>query len=236
MGRVDFLPEDYVQAKRRTRANLLCFGLFVVVMLAIVWAFVVNQQQDARVAELADEVNERIAAESRKLHHMKELNRKKRAMLEKARVTEQLLQRVPRSLILAELTNAMPKQCSWLKWELKTTRQRKQTVRRRVTRLQARLMARQAAGQPQPKEVKLTIEGLSPTDLEVSSFMGAVKKCPLFENVALVSTEEHKRGEEILRRFKICLTLARDAREHVERLAADDKATRRILGTDDLPM
>lgn len=231
MASVDFLPEDYLIAKRRTRTNLLCFALFVIVMLGIVWAFVVNQQMDANVAVDADEVNASIAAESRKLARMHELDRKKRSMLEKAEMTGQLLQRVPRSLILAELTNAMPKQCSWLRWELSSIKPKRPSPRG-MSRLQARRLALQAARQSRQLQVKLIIEGLSPTDLEVSNFMGAIKKCPLFGNVNLISTVEHKVDEEILRRFKVEVTLAADAQNHVKKIASEQRSARDMLGAD----
>jgi len=226
---VDFLPEDYVAAKSRSRANLLCFALFLVVMVGIGWAFVVNQQRDAEVRALDDQVNDQIAQASRKLQQMRDLNSRKQAMLEKARVTGMLLQRVPRSLILAELTNAMPKECSWLGWKLATTKARPRPTSGNVSRLQARLLARRAAEQIEQQTVKLVIEGLSPTDLEVSKFMAAIKICPLFDNVNLVSTVEYKQTNEILRKFQIQLELAEDAEDHVEEIAAKQKAAHAVL-------
>jgi len=230
MGTVDFLPEDYVAAKSRTRANLLCFGLFLVVMVGIGWAFVINQQRDAEVEALNEQVNDTILRENRKLQQMRKLSQEKRSMLEKARVTGMLLQRVPRSLVLAELTNAMPKDCSWLSWKLSSVKAKEPRGRRPVSRLQARLMARRAAQQPPKMTVKLTIEGLSPTDLEVSKFMTAIKTCPLFDNVNLVSTEEHRQDKEILRKFRVQLELARNAQDHVEEIAARQAERQRILG------
>jgi len=230
MGTVDFLPDDYVAAKSRTRANLLCFALFVIVMVGLGWAFVISQQRDAEVKELDERVNETILRENRKLTRMRELNQKKRSMLEKARVTGMLLQRVPRSLVLAELTNAMPKQCSWLKWTLASVKAKDKRAGRPVSRLQARLIARRSAKQPPKMTVKLTIEGLSPTDLEVSKFMTAIKTCPLFDKVNLISTEEHKQDEEILRRFRVQIELAKDAEDHVEAIAARQRERQRMLG------
>ena len=236
MGAVDFLPEDYVAAKSHARANLLCFGLFLVVMVGIGWAFVINQQRDAEVALLDEKVNETILRENRKLTRMRELNQKKASMLEKARVTGLLLQRVPRSLVLAELTNAMPKQCSWVRWKLTSVKARQRKSRRKLSRLQARLMARRAAEQPEQMTVKLTIEGISPTDIEVSKFMTAIKSCPLFDNVNLISTEEHKREQEILRRFRVQIELAKDAGDHVEAIAAKQKERLRMFGKRDVAL
>ena len=230
MGTVDFLPEDYVAAKSRTRANLLCFALFIVVMVGLGWTFLINQQRDAEVKVLDEQVNDTILRENRKLTRMRELNQKKRSMLEKARITGMLLQRVPRSLVLAELTNAMPKQCSWLKWTLVSVKAKTERSRRPVSRLQARLLARRAAEQTPKMIFKLTIEGLSPTDLEVAKFMTAIKNCPLFDKVNLISTEEHKLDEEILRRFRVQLELARDAEDHVEAVAARQRERERMLG------
>lgn len=119
-----FLPEDYVNRKAEARANFLSLGLFGVVMFGVVGAFFVTNRQWLQVRREQEKINTQYAAEAAKIEQLKRLEEQKAQMMSKAGVTTALIEKVPRSVLMAELVTRMPKEITLLEMELKGTRQK----------------------------------------------------------------------------------------------------------------
>lgn len=218
MAKASFLPEDYVEKKTQRRTNVISLTLFVVVMTGIIGAFLVTDRQRAEVYDLQYQVNGQFEEAAKRLEQLDDLQKRKAQMLRKARVTAVLIERIPRSLILAELINQMPATLSLLELDLKT-----KVIRTRVassTALQAVKADRRRKGslaksgnepQAEKSDVTMRLVGVAPTDVHVAHFMTSLSQADLFNDVNLDFSEEIRlSGDQLMRKFRIDMRLSQD--------------------------
>lgn len=209
-----FLPEDYLQKKIAVRTNAICVTLFVLVMAGVVGAFFVTDRQRVEVRRLQADVDEQYREAARRIDQLEQLQKDKKLMMERKKVAEVLVERVPRSVILAELTNLMPATLSLLEFNmetkaLKTAPRPKTAIQREAQKNQK---DREKLAQPdrpevKPTELTLTLIGVAPTDLEVSQFLAMLNQHELFQNIYLRYSEDAKVQEREMRKFELELTL-----------------------------
>jgi len=220
MTKTSFLPEDYVEKKSQRRTNIISLSLFVVVMSSIIGAFLVTDRQRAEVYDLQYQVNTQFEEAAKRLEQLDDLQLRKEEMLRKARVTAMLIERVPRSLILAELINQMPSTLSLLELGL-TTKVIKNRVVSSSSMEAAKLVRRQARKKGQQNnsfksqaiktDVLLSLVGVAPTDIHVAQFMTALSRAELFDDVNLEFSEEvNISRKHLMRKFRIDLRLNQD--------------------------
>ena len=217
MHHASFLPEDYLAQKAERRTNLICLTLFVVVMIAVFGAFLVTNRQWTHVKRAQESINARYRDAAQQINGLTELESQREQMLEKAELAAALVERVPRSILLAEMINRMPNRMTLTTFEL--TSEQIRTVRsvapnRRARRGSVRrARTRQQAQVDQPKAqaprylVKLSMVGTAPTDLEVSRFMSELNRYSLLSSVTLDYSEEKEVNDRLMRRFKIRMEL-----------------------------
>ncbi len=217
MPDMSFLPEDYLEKRLQRRTNLICVSLFVVVMAAVVAAALVTDRQRTEVRALQEKVNNDFAEAAKRLEQLETLQARKQQMMNKARVTATLLERVPRSLILSELTNLMPATLSLTELGLETRVVRASQSLSMTALEKAKAAARANGDADAPPEivvpeteVLMQLEGTAPTDVEVAQFMAALGQCPLFKDVNLAFSEEVTLDERNQRRFRVDLALNQD--------------------------
>jgi len=231
-----FLPEDYVAGKAEMRANVLSLILFGVVMFAVVGAFFVTNRRWLGVRQEQQQINTEYSAEAKKIEQLKRLEAQKATMIRKAEVTTALLERVPRSVLLAELITRMPSGITLLELELKSERikpprkshgkgakGKKKTSTTRKTRVR-----RVGGGSASPQGVTtgpedpdlvapprlrftLTLKGVAKENRQVTDWLTALKEVDLIQDVELRLIEQTKIGEHHLRRFEIGAALRPDA-------------------------
>ena len=209
MANASFLPEDYVIKKVQRRTNVICMVLFTLVLVGIVGAWVTRMREAAREGADSARVDAQLEEAAKRLDQLDQLQEKKAQMLQKAKVTSVLLERVPRSLILSELINNMPGMVSFLDFGLEThvvqTPMRATTVLDKARQEQKAAAAR--AGQPEVNvpntETRLTLTGIAPTDVQVAQYMTSLGRSPLFADLNLSFSEEVTIDDRIMRRFGI---------------------------------
>lgn len=209
-----FLPEDYLQKKIAVRTNAICITLFVLVMTGVVGAFMVTDRQRIEVRRLQTEVDEQYREAARRIDQLDQLQQDKKLMMQRKKVAEVLVERVPRSVILAELTNLMPSTLSLLEFDMQTevlrTAPRPKTAIQRESEKNQKnreKLANPEEPEIKPTELKLTLVGVAPTDLEVSQFLASLNQHELFENIFLLYSEGAQIQERPMRKFEIELTL-----------------------------
>ncbi|MFP4144369.1 MAG: PilN domain-containing protein [Phycisphaeraceae bacterium] len=222
---MNFLPEDYLEKRAARRTNVFCLGLFALMLMGVGGGYYVYAQQDESVRETQQAVNVRFEEAAQRIEQLQELQSRKATMMRKARITSVLVERVPRSLILSQLINHMPQTLSLTSTEMKT--EVVQQARRPRTSLQAeqQRLAKQEAqkeGQPPPVElpetrVTMVLEGLAPTDLEVSQFIGALSGHEMFHDVNLIYSREpgrspygEKSNDRQVREFRLELAVTQE--------------------------
>jgi len=225
-----FLPEDYLRQKQERRSNFIALSLFCVVMFGVTAAFFVTNRQWTSVKARQRDINGEYATEAKKIEQLKALEVQKAEMLEKAEITAALLERVPRSILLAEMINRMPEQLTLTDLTLKGTRVKDAP---KVSAADAKAKPRSLAGPknqaskskqpakeepvkpvPPKYEFSITIVGLAADDAFVADYHTSLKQCPLLDQVELVSSAEVVIDEVARRkfRFEASLRTTADAR------------------------
>lgn len=208
---LSFLPDDYLERKAQTRTNVICATLLLLVMGAAGVAYYLTQRaaesvqvEHAALVEQYEEAAGRIARVQKMQDQQKKLARQ-------AELTASLLEKLPRSLVLAELTNALPAGASLLDLKLSTRKRVKPVAVMPATRLQQRKPAVAEAPEPEQVDVKLEITGIAHDDVQVSKLIASLGKARMFRDVNLLVSEEHNDRGEILRRFKLEMQLDESA-------------------------
>ncbi len=120
MSNTSFLPEDYLDQKADRRTNVVSLTLFGIVMVAVFAAFLFTNQQWTQVKAAQASINSQYQDAAAQIERLNELERQKNQMLNKAELAAALVERVPRSILLAELINRMPPRLGLLKFDLRS--------------------------------------------------------------------------------------------------------------------
>ncbi len=236
-----FLPEDYIRRKAERRSIMIALGLFCIVVFGVVAAAFVTNRQRSSIESQQQEINAEFVSENKKIEQLKVLQAQKAEQIEKAEITTALIEKVPRSILLAELINRMPKQLTLSEFKLESKRiVPKKTAGQAAAKKkpQPRSLSGRSRGgkdeQAEPEkpkivppafEFKLRLVGMASTDAEVADYQAALHGCPLLENVELLYSSEVIIEDVSMRKFLIEASLrsGADARTieplHVPRLA-----------------
>lgn len=213
---MSFLPEDYLAKRVARRTNVICVTLFAVVMCGVIAAFFVTDRQRSEIRAQQAQVNQRFEEAARLLDQLEKLQTQKQQMVRKAKVASALVERVPRTLLLAELVNHMPTTLSLTEMKLETETVR--AARRPTTAIQRQRQASaKAKAQAQEDDVavpqtQVTVRmvGVAPTDVEVAQYITALSAHPLFEDVVLQYAEQTRIDDQEMRKFGMALTVKED--------------------------
>lgn len=203
---LSFLPDDYLERKGRRRANALCAGLSVVVMGAIAAAFWTSERSMREVEGRLDKVAKDYADAAKSIEQANKIEAQQQKIVRQADLAASLVEKVPRSNLLAEFTNRLPPGTSLLDLSLES---RTKSVPQAPTAAPAAAAPRPgqpaASAPPQALEfdVYLKMTGLADTDSQVAEFMQNLYACHLVTNVQLLATEPFKHDDREMRRFQI---------------------------------
>ena len=214
MGKVNFLPDDYLDKKAQQRTNVICLTLFFMVMAGVAAGLIVTEKRQKTMTEREDDVRKKFVKASESLKQMEVLEKKKEQMMQKASVSASLMESVPRSLLLATITNQLPSGISLLEYDLVSKVEKKQASKAKRSRnKRSRRNKKDAESEEKeelaPEKVKTTIgiEGVAGTDMQVAKYIAQLNRSPMFSQVNLVFSEEYNLKDETLRRFKLQMEL-----------------------------
>lgn len=218
---LSFLPDDYLERKQRRRTNAICAVLFCIVLGAIGSAFWVTEKSMKEIDQQAAAVDTQYTEAAKKIEQFQELQEKQRTMAHQAELTASLLEKVPRSFLLAELTNGLPAGISLLDFNLDAhvttapVAAPKTAFDIRKAELDAsKPLAGLAAAQPRVYDVTLRATGVADNDGQVAQFITKLNKSSLLKDVNLLFTDEFTPGQKEgpkLRKFQIEMTLNNSA-------------------------
>jgi Tfp pilus assembly protein PilN len=215
MLNINFVPDDYIQNSESRRTNLMYLILFAVVMAALGGSFATIKIRQRAVGVKDKLVNTRMARIQKAIQQFEELQTKRKAMMKTALTTAQLLEPMPRSVLLASLTNSLPPGVSLLKLNL-IQKESKQVGHAAVpTNKYQAAQADREADEPRLSgerllETHIDIEGMAPSDLQVAAYIEQLGTSSLLDNVALVESKEHKVEDTTFRQFKLTAMLKQD--------------------------
>lgn len=209
---MSFLPEDYLAKRVAKRTNIICISLFAVVMVGVVAAWFVQGRQWTEIRQQQAAVDKQYEEAARRLEQLEQLQAQKSQMIRKAKIASVLVERVPRTLLLAELVNHMPSQLSLLELELKTETKReaakpRTALDREKGKPKKGVAASASEIQAPVTDATLKLVGVATTDVEVAQFIQAMSSHDLFKDVTLEYSEQTVMDEKDLRKFAVLLKL-----------------------------
>jgi Tfp pilus assembly protein PilN len=136
-------------------------------------------------------------------------------MMRTALTTAELLEPVPRSILLGTLTNNLPPGTSLTKLNMLQKDMGGSSASSPVSNYQAA-----KGSQAETKEIGLSpekrletfieIEGMAPTDLQVASYIERLGNCSLLGNVTLVESKEREIEDGVYRQFQLKAQLCKN--------------------------
>ncbi len=225
MANINFVPDDYAQGNESRRTNLVYLVLLAVVMTALGGSFVAIKIRQRACGANEELVNTRMAEVQEVIKQFEQLQAKRREMMKTALTTAELLEPVPRSVLLASLTNNLPSGVSLLKLDLvqKQSKQVRKTgtaskyqavkAQKSASKAQASAQGGGAQQSENPEkllETHISIGGTAPSDLQVAAYIERLSNSTLLDNVALVESMECKVDDNTFRQFKLTAMLRKD--------------------------
>jgi Tfp pilus assembly protein PilN len=207
MATINFVPDDYVQQRHASRANVLYLMLLMAMLGAIGITFgFIKMRQRAVQTELV-QLNDRMAKAQQQIAQLEELKEKSKTMMKTMVMTAELLEPVPRSIVLASLTNDLPSGVSLLEFGLE---EKETQIVRSVSKpsggsqYQNKSAAASAPAEPQKKvSTNLQIKGIAPSDIQVAGFIANLSNSILFDQVSLVESKEVEIEKIKYREFRL---------------------------------
>jgi Tfp pilus assembly protein PilN len=220
-----FVHDDYMERKAQRRTNVICAMLFLVVMVAIGSAFTFTERL-GRDIELQHDVIEKQYTEAAKRIAMKqELETKQATMEKQAELSASLLEKVPRSYMLAKITNSLPGGVSLLDLIMES---KLRPVAAPAKDSKAAFEEKRKAGaadkskdtkpvqQAKLYDVALKITGIAGTDVQVAQLITRLNQLRIFKEVNLLISDEYASGGTQLRKFQLEAVLDPQAETIVE--------------------
>jgi len=216
MANINFVPDDYVQNNESRRTNIMYLVLFGVVMIALCGSFMTIKIRQRACGIKEKLVNTKMGKIQESIKQFEELQTKRGEMMRTALTTSGLIEPVPRSVLLASLTNNLPQGVSLLKLSLVQKNSGGLPYQNTTTKYKATKTQKAGENNPQVSQEKLLdtnidIEGMAPSDLQVADYIERLSNSILLDNVALVESKEDKAKDgTTYRHFELTATLKKE--------------------------
>ena len=203
---LSFLPEDYLEQKARRRANAICGLLLMVVMGTIGTAFALSERSMHGLDEQLADIDSKYARAAAQIDAVKKMHAKQRQIVQHAELAAALVEKVPRSNVLATFTNSLPGGVSLLDLAMES-KPRVKAEAPALTAFDAKKAAmesaRKGANEPPRFDVFLKLTGVADNDVQVGEFINKLTRSPLLREVNLVITDTFTKEKSTLRRFQL---------------------------------
>jgi hypothetical protein len=219
-NQLSFLPDDYLERKAQRRTNAVCAILFLLVIGGVGSAFTLSENATKAIDKQWSKVEEQYVSEAKRIEQVRQMHTKQQRMAHQAELTASLLEKVPRSHVLAEITNCLAPGVSLLEFTLESkVRQKQTTEEKSMTAYEIKKAAREGAkkGAPAEKEaqaknydVYMKVAGTAYNDGQVAQFIAKLSRSRLLKDVNLAVSEELTQGDDKLRKFQIEMLLNPD--------------------------
>jgi len=198
MSLINLLPHDYYQRRQGRRTNLICVVLFAVVMSGIISASMVSRSNANETRAIMEDLNRSYSQAAQTISQMQTLKDQRQTILDKRKRIAALQDPVPKSIVLAVLTNARPDGVSLLSVKLES---RFDPPKKPKQKLAVKATKKKDADEPPPKpkpsiEPHVTVEiiGLAQTDFQVARYLANLTDSGLTASVDLSYTQDYRPG------------------------------------------
>ncbi|MEJ2646867.1 MAG: PilN domain-containing protein [Sedimentisphaerales bacterium] len=214
MVNLNFVPDDYVQNNESRRTNLLYLILLLAVMTALGGSFVTIKIRQRACGVKEKLVNQRMAQTKETMKKLDELQAKRKEMMKTALTTAELIEPVPRSILLASLTNNLPGGVSLMDLDMVQKEPKRSSSSASTSKFQAAQSGMNAEQKSlsieKNLETHIAIQGLATSDLQVAEYIKRLTVSSLVGDVALVESKEYKVKDSTFRQFKLTAMLKND--------------------------
>ena len=241
MVNINFIPDDYIRNNESRRINLICIALLSIILIAIVGAFgaIRMRQRTLNIREASIDMD--LMKKKGQIKTIDQLQKQRNTMWSTAIMTVELIDPVPKSMLLASLTNSLPKGVSFLRLSLiqkeqaADSQQQKDAVNKyEAMQDKEKTAAAMRSSKEKMLDTQINIEGVAPSDIEVAAYIEQLSRSALLTDVALVesvqmpnqsSKQDSQEGK--MRRFKLSALLRKDIQiteKDVEQIAYNSGA------------
>lgn len=215
MSKINFVPDDYIQNSQSRRTNMMYIVLFSLLMVVLGSVFMTIKVRQHASDAMEKRIDAQLVQKREDITRIEQIQSKRKQILKTALTTVDLLEPVPRSVLLASLTNNLPQGVSFLKLSLVQKEPKRKTVTASSNYEKAKDKKAKASRPKVSKEKSLDtfidIEGVAPSDIQVAFYIENLNNSYLLDNVTLVESKEHKIKDTTFRQFKLKAVLRRDA-------------------------
>ncbi len=220
-----FLPAEYVKGKGQVRASLMAMLLFVLVLAGVIGAFFVNHQRWRQVHNEQETVQAAFTEEAGKIDQLKELEKQRDHLLERAEIVTALKDRVPRSVLIGEIVRGIPSGMVMTRIDLDGERVKlpEPKIDPKKKAVKKGSLTNRGVGkgeESKPVKVKvhapkfkyvMTLEGIASNNDEVADFLSFLKDSVLFKDVELRFIDNTMIDKQDYRKFNITLSITAKA-------------------------
>ena len=208
---MNFLPDDYVEKREAARSAVIFVGLLLLVVGGIVGTYLFKKWQAGEVFIHQAKVEAQFEDAEKRIAEADEIDQQKATMVAKAELATTLMERVPRNLLLRQLTELQPPSVHMVSLEL-TTKDIKDAGPATPMSEMEKAKRKQEGLPPIPakppeREVTVDLVSVAPSDAEVAKYVEALGKSKVLTDVNLLFSEEFKVGkkdaERQIRRFHV---------------------------------
>ena len=197
---LSFLPDDYLEQKWKRRANVVCAILVVLVAGGVAAAAYYVRNYDRQVQARYDEVDAKYTDAARKIEQVKKMHEQQRQVVHHAELAASLVEKVPRSNLLAEVTNSLPTGVSLVEvaMDSKTHVEPPPTNTSAFEQRKAQL-ENDALGlgtKPPQYDVHIRVTGIAQNDVQVAQLISRLSHSKIFNDVNLVISEQYEAKRE----------------------------------------
>jgi hypothetical protein len=218
---LSFLPDDYLERKAQRRTNLIFALLFFIELLAIAGTFVISERANVAVDNEHETISKTYTEAAKRIQLKQQLEQKQATMEKQAELSASLLEKIPRSFLMAKITNSLPAGVSLIDVNLES-KLRAGTGSAPMGAKTAFEQKKSAADPKKPAaplqqakiyDVSMKITGVAYTDVQVAQFISKLNTLQVFKDVNLIISDQYKDADEgqQLRKFQLELTVNSNA-------------------------
>lgn len=201
MREVDFLPSWY-GAVRRQRAMLRTQAIVSgCIVFAGIIGLLFSYRQCAAAEQVLTHTNQEAAQAVKQVHQLDDLLSLQKQLEGKKRIASELGLPVELSRVISELNDCLPREASFTETEFQSTETTPQTISDR---------AKRGGDRATTRRLQLRLQGIAPTESEVTAFWSRLIQRPFFTEVRLVNSVERRNGEHRWRSFEVTLAIPLD--------------------------
>ena len=201
MREIDFLPPWYTQFLRRRRTVFFQTWMTIGVALGLgLWMFLADRNR--RAAEnVLETLTSQVQQTSTQLAQMDRLEQLRRQLRQQAEVLTKLGIHVEAGRLISKLADATPPSVSLLLLHIDTDEIPVQlSAAERAT-------LKEGSKPPVDRRLRVRLQGVAPTDLELATFLTDLNQTSFFERPALTYVKERRESGHVLREFEVTFSI-----------------------------